>query len=178
MLSIWKEVVWEVNRNVLPFAGFISKANTESFSVAWQKCGISAFIIDSAKTHTQLIEQTYHIWDNLNLGSVVHLMDFAKTPQVELVYLLLKAKGYLSTVYMSFCASPWTFVVEKRLSWSLIQEFSTSKVPCSSVVQGFEQIEHDIKWFSLQTGADPELVECTRKMILKRQQVAEQECAP
>lgn len=176
MLNVWKEIVWEVNREVQPLKGWIGKAQTEPLSQTWQENGISAFVIDSAKTHQQLVEQSVHVWEYLKIGAVVHLMDFAKTPQVELVYLLLKPQGYLSLVYMSFCSSPWTFVVEKRLKWSLIQQFSIKKVPCTTVVRGFNDIRNDIKSLSLRTRTEINLVQCTYDMISKRERRALTTC--
>lgn len=176
MLKVWKEVVWEVNEGVQPFVGRIDRGMTESFSRTWQQYGIDVFIIDSAKSHRQLLEQTFHVWDNLNVGAILHLMDFAKTPQVELVYLLLKPQGYLSLAYLSFCASPWTFVVEKRLNWSLLHQFSIKALPCSSVVEGFHDAKKDIDKYALAMKVAPHLTDCVHRMILQRERIAMRYC--
>lgn len=178
MLSIWKEVVWEVNKDVQPIVGWIDAKTTKTLAPSWKNRGIDAFMIDSAKTHDQLVKQTIHIWDNLKVGAVLHLMDFIKTPQVELVYFVLKPHGYLRLVYLACCGSPWTFVVERPIEWSIIKNFSMKQVPCSSVARTFVSIQEDIKNLAFQMNAEPKPVQCSLRMLEKRQRVAEKSCLP
>lgn len=170
MQTIWREVVLPVLPSIQALKGNIDKSITAPFAPKWAKNGgIDIFMIDSAKTTGAFLEQTRHIWDNLHVPSMVHLLDFSKTPQVELVYGLLIPKGYFRLLYMSFYASPWVFVLEKKIGWQTISSFNTSKLSCSEKSKIYQRIEEDMIAFATRYGYATTCLNSMRRLIATRQ---------
>ena len=88
-----------------------------SGSQTWNNQNVGIFAIDSAKTYHHTIVQTEHgIWNLLQPGSIIFLMDFSKViHQVMIFYSQYVLNGDLQVEYIAFETSPWAFSIHKKL---------------------------------------------------------------
>ena len=123
----YDDVVWQqlmvgpvYSGPTLTFPGDIAKRTTAALSMLPATVPVEVWSIDSAKGHSQFIEQSKAIWPRLRQGSVIHLMDFGKHQSVFwLVQFVLS--GDVSISFISPGSAPWSFVVERApLDWNKV----------------------------------------------------------
>ena len=109
------------------------------------------------------------VWQYLAVGSVLCMMDFAKTSQVELFYAEFVADGSLELVSLDFCNAPWTFIVKKPLDWSLVTNFKPWNRSADQWREIFKSINQDIDRIAHQYHMETESqIDCLKRMVKKR----------
>ena len=164
---IWYETVLPVYPSARSVKGKIDKEHFDAD--LWPKKMIEVFAIDSAKTHKNFMNQAGLVWQYLAIGSVLCMMDFAKTPQVELFYSEFVTNGSLELVSLDFCASPWTFIVKKPLDWSLVMNFNPWNRSEEQWHEIFNSINKDIDRIAHQYKMTRESqINCLKQLVKKR----------
>ena len=114
---IFKAIVHRIDQTVVSIKGDMSNLNV-SKPTSWGGGAVGLFAIDSAKSYKEIIDQTSHgIWESIQVGGVVVMMDFAKhANQLLSFYTIFIESEALRNEYVAFTASPWAFSVHKKLS--------------------------------------------------------------
>ncbi|KAK3247513.1 hypothetical protein CYMTET_42991 [Cymbomonas tetramitiformis] len=164
---IWEETVWPVYPSARAIEGRLE--NTARAS-SWAFPVLEMFVIDTAKTHDHFLNQAPLGWKHLAVGSLLVLMDFLKTPQVEVLYAQFVRTGALEVIYMDFCASPWMFAIRKPLPWARVKEFQPTKYSESewqSIFQGaYADVDRLAKQYKVKSQAD---IDCVKNHLRERE---------
>ena len=170
---IWRETVLPVYPSGRSVMGRIDKDHFDAD--LWPKKLVEVFAIDSAKTHRHFLDQAGLVWRYLAVGSVLCMMDFAKTPQVEVFYAEFVADGSLELVSLDFCASPWTFIVKKPLYWSRVKNFKPWNRSEDQWAEIFKGVNRDIdriaRLYHMKSESE---IDCVKRLIKKRKDLVMQ----
>ena len=88
---------------------------------------VNVWSIDSAKSQASFVRQAAAVWPRLVNGSIIHLVDNAKQ-QLFFFFTQFVLSGEVEVAYLSFTASPWSFVVRRApLPWKKVTGYKGKK---------------------------------------------------
>lgn len=170
ILPIFKEIVHRVDPTVVAHRGDMSEKEVSNAST-WGGGPVGLFAIDSAKSFQEVIDQTAHgIWEHIQVGGVVVMMDFAKhANQVLSFYAIFVESGAMKNEYVAFTASPWAFSVQRNISAADLKTWpdvlKTREAPYI-LERARRQIIKDIKAAGIKQWAREDQIQATMDLVL------------
>ena len=131
---VWKDVMVRpvYSGPALPLPGDIGKTSRLALHRIPPDTAVEVWAIDSAKTHDHFIDQAADVWPRLRVGSIIHLMDFAKA-QNEFWISEFVLPGDVSVASVSLVSASWSFVVNRApLDWGKVLRWPAKKANLST----------------------------------------------